>query len=234
MTAAALKLAVAGLSLAYVMPSYSILKRTAEGRDEQALSALRVDGSAVVGPSAAREVANLLGVEWTSGELALNFSVQLKLPGRCRIELSSSQSTKVVAAISSNGKRRNEGGDLPALAVAVDEVCALLALHGGSDGESRGEIERHLAGLKVTRGNTSLARFRGTVAYVVGDPAPDAPQLWVYKPRTTEEHFTPARRCWRLFSRSSGCWNGSECRWSRCQPRSATASAPMASPRCSR
>ena len=190
---AALKAALAAWALTYVLPSFGILKRMAEGRDAQALTTLRIDGSAVVSPSSAREVANLLGVEWTSGELPLNFAVLMKLPGRCRVELSSPESTKVVAAISSNGKRRFEGGELPALATIADEVCALLALHGAGEGESRAAVDRHLGALKVNRAVTSLARFRGTVTYVVGDPGPEAPQLWVYKPHINEEQMAPAR-----------------------------------------
>ena len=185
---AGLKAGLVGLTLLYVLPSYSILRRMAEGRDDQALSALKVEGSAVVSPPAAKEVAGLLNVSWVSGELPLNFSVSMRLPGRCRIELSSPESTRVLAAVFSNGKRRSEGGELPALQVAVDQVCALLALHGAGEGESRAAVERHLNALKINRTPTSLGRFRGTVAYVVGDPKEDAPQLWVFK-----DHFTPAR-----------------------------------------
>lgn len=184
----AVKAALVGLTLLYVLPSYSILRRMADGRDEQALTTLKIEGSAVVSPGAAKEVARLLGIEWVSGELPLNFSVAMRVPGRCRIELSSPETTKVIAAVSSNGKRRAEGGELPALQVAADEVCALIALRGAGEGESRAAVERHLNAHKINRAPTSLGRFRGTVAYVVGDPGPDAPQLWVFK-----DHFTPAR-----------------------------------------
>jgi hypothetical protein len=182
------KTALIALLVGYVLPSYSILRRMAEGRDDQALSTMKVEGSAVVSPTAARDVAGLLGVEWVSGELPLSFTASLRFPGRCRLELSSPESTRVVAAVSSNGKRRVEGGELPALQAAADEICAVLALRGAGEGESRAAVERHLGTLKVNRAATSLGRFRGTVAYVVGDPGDSAPQLWVYKDR-----FTPAR-----------------------------------------
>ena len=81
-----------------------------------------------------------------------------------------------------------EGGDLPALQVAVDQICALLALRGAGEGESRVAIEKHLAALKVNTRLTSLGRFRGTVAYVLGDAVEGAPQLWIFK-----DHFNPAR-----------------------------------------
>jgi hypothetical protein len=183
-----LKAALLLLASGYVLPSWSILKWSAKARDAQPSSTMRVEGTAVVSPSAARDVANLLGVQWTSGELPLSFAVEVKFPGRCRYELSSPESTRVVAAMTSNGKRRTEGGDLPALAAAADETCALIALHSSGDGESHAELEKHLNGLKVNKAVTSIARFRGTIAYVVGDAAADAPQLWLYK-----DTFEPAR-----------------------------------------
>ncbi len=180
--------AVLALAIGYLLPSYSILRRLADARDELALNALKVEGSAAIGPAAARDVAALMGVDWQSGELMLNFTASLKFPGRCRLELSSPESTKLLVAVSSNGKRRHEGGELPALQLAVDEVCALLVLRGAGDGDSRAAVEKHLAALKVNTRAISLGRFRGTVAYVLGDTAEGAAQLWVYK-----DGFAPAR-----------------------------------------
>lgn len=187
MTGLGLKAAVAALALGYVLPTYSILRRVAQNRDDLGLNTLKVEGSAAVAPSSAREVANLLGVPWQSGELMLGFTVTMKLPGRCRIELVSTESTKALAAVSSNGKRRMEGGELPALQVLIDQVCALLALRGANEGDSRVAIEKHLAALKVNAKNTSIARFRGGVAYVLGDVTEGAPQFWVYKPPASAE-----------------------------------------------
>lgn len=183
-----MKAVLLALALGYLLPPYSILRRLAENRDELALNGLKVEGNAAVGPSSAREVAALLGVDWQSGELMLNFTASMKFPGRCRLELSSLESTKVLAAVSSNGKRRNEGGELPALQLATDEICGLLALRGAGEGDSRAAVERHLAALKVNAKVTSLGRFRGTVAYVLGDTTDGAAQLWIYKDR-----FSPAR-----------------------------------------
>jgi hypothetical protein len=185
---AGFKVAVVALMVAYVLPAYSILRRLADGRDDLALNGMKVEGSAAVGPSSAREVAGLMGVDWQSGELMLTFTASMRLPGRCRLELSTPESTKTLVAVSSNGKRRNEGGELPALQVAIDQICAVLAFRGSADGESRAAVERHLAALKVNSRLTSLGRFRGTVAYVLGDPGDAAPQLWIFK-----DHFNPAR-----------------------------------------
>jgi hypothetical protein len=139
--------------------------------------------------AAAADYANALGVTQGPGELQLNGAISIRVPGRCRVELTSLDSTKTVAAISSNGKRRTEGTELPALGVAADEVCAALALRSAGEGESRAAVERHLSGLKVDVKQSSLARYDGTLAYVVGNPAAGSPQFWVYK----DDKFHPAR-----------------------------------------
>lgn len=183
-----MRAAVLGLLLAYVMPTYSVLKRLASGRDELTVTALKIDGLGSVAPVIAKDVAEQLGTTWTSGELTLNAVVSLRFPGRCRLDLSSPESTRAMTFAWSNGKKRQEGGTLPAAAVALDELCSLLALRSGTDGESRAALEKHLAALKVNARDTSLGRFAGTVAFVVGDRADTSPQLWVYKDR-----FLPAR-----------------------------------------
>src|SRR5262249_50659812 len=96
-------------ALAYVMPSYSVLRRTAEARDKLELVSLKVEGSAQVPKASAEALASTLGVQAGQGELQLSMAVSMRMPGRCRVELSSSESTRAVAAVSSNGKRRVEG-----------------------------------------------------------------------------------------------------------------------------
>lgn len=179
------------LSLAYVLPAYSVLKRTANNRDELGILTLKVEGTANISPLLAKDMAEALRVPYTSGELVLDAQVTMKLPGRCRIQFSSPESTKVVAAVWSNGKKRFEGAEFPALNVAVEEVCATLALRSAGEGESRAALERHLAALKVDTQKTWLGRFAGTVVYGLGNRAPGSPQFWVYKDR-----FLPARVMW--------------------------------------
>ncbi len=180
---------VLGLVLAYVMPTYSVLKRLANARDDLTVTAMRLDSLGAVAPVIAKDVADQLGTTWTSGELTLTAVWSVRFPGRCRLDLSSPDSTKAMTFAWANGKKRSEGGELEAAAVAVDEACALLALRSGTDGESRGQLERHLAALKVNPKETTLARFvGGTVAFVIGDRTEGAPQLWVYK-----DGFLPAR-----------------------------------------
>jgi hypothetical protein len=173
----------------YVMPPFSVLKRMASERDDLSLTALRVDGTATAPPAVAPQFADALGVSAGQGELQLTMSISMRLPGRCRVELSSLDSTRSIAAVSNNGKRRTEGTELPALQVVADEICAALALRGAGEGDSRAAVEKHLGAHKVDLRQASLGRFQGTLAYVIGDPKHGAPQFWVYK----DEKFHPGR-----------------------------------------
>jgi hypothetical protein len=181
-------ISLSALLLAYVLPSYAIVKKMCESRDNIGLTTLKVDGAATVGPTLAKDVATALNVDWVSGELYVTFSASMKFPGRCHVELSSPNTTKKVVAVSSNGKKRNEGLDLPALQVATDEICALLVVRGKD--EARQEVDKHLQSLKVNKALVSLGRFHGALAWVVGD-AGEAPQLWVYKPLLNDPNNTP-------------------------------------------
>lgn len=184
-----MRLAVLLFALSYVMPSYSVLKRLANGRDDLELSSLRVDGTAVVPAALAGDIAQALGITAGPGELTLGMVVSMRLPGRCRVELTSLDSTKTVAAVTNNGKKRADGPEVPALAVVADQVCGLLALHGAGDGDSRAAIEKHLQAFKIDPRGSALARFHGKLAYIIGDAKNANAQLWVYK----SEKFPPAR-----------------------------------------
>ncbi|MBX7098824.1 MAG: hypothetical protein K1X89_14040 [Myxococcaceae bacterium] len=183
-----MKALLAALIVSYVLPAYSILRRLAEGRDDLQLTTLKVEGAAAVGPAAAKDAAAALGSAWEAGELPAAFSVTMRLPGRCRVELRTLDGGKAVAAVHAFGKRRADGGQVPGLQQAADAICGVLALHASGEGESRAAVEKYLAGLKVNTRVTSLGRFGGAVAYVIGDTAEGAPQFWVQR-----EHFLPVR-----------------------------------------
>jgi hypothetical protein len=179
---------VVSLALAYIMPSFSVLKRLAGNRDDLTLVGLKMDGLGAVSPAIARGVADDLGTQWSSGELTLTAQFSVRFPGRCRLDLSSPDTTKVITSANANGKKRHEGPAFAAAQVAVDEACALLGPRSGGDGETRAALEKHLSSLKVNMKETRLGRFAGTVAFVIGEKADTAPQLWVYK-----DKFVPAR-----------------------------------------
>ena len=184
----ALVLGLATVAQAYILPAVSILRRMTEGRDDLQLAALKIEGTVSFFGPAAKEAGAALGVASDRPELQTDAVVFLKLPGRCRLEASTVEGGKVSAAVESNGKRRVEGAEIPALQVALGALCPLLASRSATENEARATVERHLTKLKVDLKKSSLARFGGQVAYVVGDPAEASPQLWVYK-----DSFLPAR-----------------------------------------
>jgi hypothetical protein len=195
-----MKTALTALLLSYIMPSHGVLKRFANQRDELSISSLKAIGVATVAPVLAREVAALLGTNWNSGDLNLNAALLVQFPGRCRLELSSSESTKQLAAAWAAGKKRHEGGEFPALAAALENACALLTQKSSEDGSTRDALNRHLASLKIESKAVSLARFGGTVSYLIGKKSETSPQLWVYKDR-----FLPSRI--RFVSETGTPWD---------------------------
>jgi hypothetical protein len=195
--------------LGYVMPPASVIKWMAWTRDVLGLVSLKVEGTAAVPPAAAPAIAEALGVQVGQSDLQLSMTVAMRIPGRCRLELTSLESTKAVAAITNNSKRRSEGAEIAALQVAVDELCALLALRGSGEGESRAAIEKHLDALKVDTKVSWLGRIAGRVAYVIGANTPGASQLWVYKETATASDVDTVRlRPARVrFTDDKGSWD---------------------------
>ena len=183
-----MKAALLALVVAYIMPSYGVIKRLASQRDDLTVSSLKAEGVVAVAPVLAKDVSALMGVTWNSGELMLNASLSVRFPGRCRLELSSPESTKVLAAAFTNGKVRSEGGELPALQAGLEQACALLSMKAAEDGATRDAISKHLTSIKVDLKQSMLARFNGTVSYLIGQKADGQSQLWVYK-----ERFLPSR-----------------------------------------
>ncbi len=183
-----MKAAFLALALAYIMPSYGVIKRFASQRDDLTVSNLKADGVAAVSPAVAKDVASLMGITWNSGELMLNASLSVRFPGRCRLELTSAESTKVLVAASSGGKVRTEGGDVEALAVALQQACSLLSIKSNEDGATREAVSKYLASIKVDQKQVMLARFNGSVSYLIGQKLEGQSQVWIYKDR-----FLPSR-----------------------------------------
>lgn len=183
-----MKAVLFSLVAAYLLPGWSVLRKVADARDDLSLTALKAEGQAQLAPSVAPDIAAALGVPYEAGSLSVMATWSMKLPGRCRFELSSLESTRVVAATSNGGKRRTEGVEVPALAVATEHLCAFLAVRGGGEGETRAAFDRHLQAMKVDVRKVSLGRFAGQVALVLGAADAGAPQFWVHK-----EKFLPTR-----------------------------------------
>lgn len=185
---------------AYVLPGGAILRRMVSERQEQQPSNVKVDGSLTFYGPAMKEAGTALGNTSERSELGVDGTLSMRAPGRCRWEASAPDGTKV-AAVSNNGRRRMEGPEVPALAVAIDPLCALLAMRTSGDLADRREtVEQQLQTLGVETRTTSLARFGGEIAYVLGEPAEDQPQFWVYK-----DTFRPARLRWK--DRAGTAWD---------------------------
>lgn len=168
---------------AYVLPAGSILRRMAAARGEAESSAFKVEGSLSFQGPAAQEAAAALGVGSERGELETKGTLWMKLPGRCRLEVVAPEG-KPVAVVVANGRKRLVGAEVPALSVALQQACALLAVQTNG----RADLEQHLRSVGLESRGTSLARFDGLVTYVIGELEGGGPQLWVYK-----DSFRPAR-----------------------------------------
>ncbi|RKH10464.1 hypothetical protein D7Y13_36145 [Corallococcus praedator] len=166
---------------AYVLPGGSILRRMATAREEKRLSAFRVEGSVIFSSTAVPEAGAVLNVPTERTDLQGDGVLSVKIPGRCRFDVSSPESSNKAATVQVSGRKRVEGKELPAVSVLVAQVCALLAQDAGSVQDTKLALEAYLQGLGIDTKRTSLARFGGEVAYVLGDPAEGKPQFWVYK-----------------------------------------------------
>jgi hypothetical protein len=176
-------LLLAAVVQAYILPGSSILRRMAERRDDSQVNALKVEGTASFFGAAIPDAAAALGLGGEGAELQVNGAVMLKVPGRCRVEASSLESGRRAAAMEAGGKKKVDGSPLVPLQVALDALCPLLGSRG-----TEGSFERLLSSLKIDSKETSLARFGGQVAYVLGAQGEGQPQLWIYK-----DTFQPAR-----------------------------------------
>lgn len=188
------------LLLAYVMPSWGVLKRYANQRDELTLSSLKAEGVATAAPAFARDIATQLGVSWLGGELSLNAMLAVRFPGRCKLELTSPDSMQVIGVSVSQGKVRSDKESRPALEALVEHACALLAMKSTEEGATRETLMRQLSAHKIDARQVSLARFEGTVSYVLGSRDEGQPQLWVYK-----DSFLPSRL--RVTDKDGTAWD---------------------------
>ncbi|HYI01765.1 hypothetical protein [Hyalangium sp.] len=178
---------------AYVLPGGSILRRMVGEQDETMPSSLRVEGTYVFSGPAAKEATAALKVPSERPELIVDGAVLIKAPGRCRLELAVPEGNKL-AVVQVSGRKRVEGTEIPALSAALSQLCPLLAVRSssGHNTDTRDTVEQHLQSLGIATRTTSLARFGGEVAYVLGEPEEGKPQFWIYK-----TGFRPARVRWK-------------------------------------
>ncbi|MGO9831972.1 MAG: hypothetical protein ACLPJH_17705 [Myxococcaceae bacterium] len=174
-------LGVAGAAAAYVLPGSAILRRLVEAREELHLVGAKVEGTLALSGGAMGELSTELP------DYRTDAAFLMRVPGRCRLDATTPEG-KPLAVVEAFGRRRVEGPPVAALGVALQEVCALLALRSASEGDARGGLEQHLRSLNVDTQKTALGRFGGQVVYVLGGDNAGDGQLWVFK-----ESFLPAR-----------------------------------------
>jgi hypothetical protein len=188
--AAALALAAALPVSAYILPVPGILRRLAERRAALHLDALEVHGTLTARGAAAEQLVAAAGLRAAGrGEASAPARFQLKVPGRCRLEIVSpdvADGQRPYVAVR-DSKVSGPLAQAPGAAALVRSACALLAVPpGGEPGLA------HAAALSrqgVALGEATLGRFDGRIAYVVGGRQRDAkPLLFVEK-----DGFQPLR-----------------------------------------
>jgi hypothetical protein len=187
---AALVLAAAVPSAAYVLPVSGILRRLGEKRAALSLDSLEVTGTLQAEGRAADRLAAAAGLP-PAPRLSLPARLLVKVPGRCRLEIGgvdAPEAGRSYAALRDARLTGREGLEgTPAVAGLLRALCALLAVP--SAGDPSGAYAAALGRRGVALGDASLGRFEGRVAYVVGGrPRDERPLAWVDK-----ETFQPLR-----------------------------------------
>ncbi len=188
--AAAVLVACALPALGYVLPVSAILRRVGEKRASVSLDSLEVTGTLEVDGDAAARVAQAAGLRATGPRLLAPARLDLKVPGRCRLELMPAdlaEADRPFVAVRDGRITGRVLDGVPAAVALVRSACALLAVPtAGAAWRAYGDA---LARRGVALGDVSLGRVEGRIAYVIGGRERDAkPRAFVDK-----ETFQPVR-----------------------------------------
>jgi hypothetical protein len=170
--AAALALALAGPAAAYLLPPAAVLKKVAERRAALEVTAVEATGTLELRGAALARLGALAppGV----AVLTLPARVQVKTAGKARLELLPPDAVEGERPYVSVKEDRLSGrGGLeatPAAAALVRALAALLGSPGGGEGRAFGEA---LVRRGVKLDESTLARFNGRIALVLGGRAAD-------------------------------------------------------------
>jgi len=186
---AALALAAALPAAAYILPVPGILRRLGERRAALGLDTLEVRGTVIARGAAGERLAAAAGIRGAGAETRAPARFLMKVPGRCRLELTPPEIPEAARAFVAvrDGKLTGALADIPAAAAFVRSTCALLATQVAGDASAA--YAAVLAKRGVALGDATLGRFDGRIAYVLGGRAKDAkPLMFVEK-----DAFRPLR-----------------------------------------
>ncbi len=191
--AIAVGLAVALPAAAYVLPVRAILRHMGERRAGLSLTSLDVTGTLQAEGEVAAGLSAAMGSGGTGGRITAPARFQMKVPGRCRLELvpsDTAEADRPYVAVRGDGPAAGQGAlsEAPAALALVRAACALLATStiGDMSGSYVAMLQRH--GVALT-GGAALGRFDGRIAYVVGGRGKEPkPLLFVEK-----DGFQPMR-----------------------------------------
>jgi hypothetical protein len=182
-------LAVALPAAAYVLPTAAVLRRLGERRAALGAETLEATGTLEAQGPAAEMLAQVIGLQAPGARLSAPARLLVKVPRRCRLELTSPETPEAARPFVALRDARLSGplADVPAAAALVRATCALLAVPNAGDASE--PYAAALAARGVAVAETTLGRFDGRLAYVVGGRAADAkPLAWIDK-----ETYQPMR-----------------------------------------
>ena len=175
-------------ALAYLLPGWSLVRKTEARRGDLGLRSLQIQGTLLLTGERAQKLSETLHQPLDQGQLALPAVASFKYPGRCRIELAAPGGAKRGPAVIDRNGVLAGGPELQFLQPLLALSCPLLTSRGGDEG-TRAIVE-WMKNLGVDFQTTSLARFEGVIAEVIGaDPREQtSSQVWIDK-----DAFVPLR-----------------------------------------
>jgi len=181
--ALALALLLPGPAQAYLLPPAAVLKKVADRRAALEISSVEASGTLELRGAALSRLAALAPPGATT--LSLAARVQVKAPGKVRLELlpaDAAEGERPFVTVKDDRLGGRGGPEAtPAATALVRALAALLGSPGGGEGKALGEA---LVRRGVKLDESSLGRFNGRIALVLGGKAADARPLAFFDKET--------------------------------------------------
>jgi len=164
-------------ALAYLLPTGAVLRHMGQKRESLGLATLEVTGTLQAdGPTADR--IHAASGQPAGGGVNVPARVLLRIPGRCRLEITGATPAESPSLVLRDGKLVGDRGlDAdPAAAALVHAVCTLLAT--STAGDASGAYAAALSRRGIALSEETLGRFDGRLAYVIGGRPRDARPLF--------------------------------------------------------